>query len=248
ITEKHSSNNKRDAPGEQEVIRYRKLVARIFGLEKTVKKLERDVASLETELEDLDDCVDKSTVVDLIHKIVTSLINEKGKSSSYSSDSSEKSDSVEIIEVREQKAVPHKQQRKTWPRKIKIKKAVSSLKEWEKNRYTRYMLTKYGLNNINNLKTPEAWLQFAKYHPPEYIRRRLLILGYDINRKVHWRNFVFRIKNHLTRNESIANNSEFREFKTKRAVRKRLYRPGGTLMKRAQDRYYQNANKLENCQ
>ena len=38
ITEKHSSNNKHDAPGEQEVIRYRKLVAQIFGLEKTVKK------------------------------------------------------------------------------------------------------------------------------------------------------------------------------------------------------------------
>ncbi|CAG8820400.1 3264_t:CDS:2, partial [Dentiscutata erythropus] len=130
---------------------------------------------------------------------------------------------------------------------------------------------------------------YMQYHPPEYIQRRLLILEYDVNRKVHWRNFVFRIKNNLTRNESIANNSEFREFKTqvtyfltlyiknrsaiiiqqayrlwkkrinrsaiiiqqayclwkKRinsakiiqcAVRKWLYRPGGTLMKCAQDR------------
>ncbi|CAG8829731.1 24207_t:CDS:1, partial [Gigaspora rosea] len=33
--------------------------------------------------------------------------------------------------------------------------------EWEKNRYTRYMLTEYGLNYINSLKTPEAWLRFA---------------------------------------------------------------------------------------
>ncbi|CAG8745343.1 35411_t:CDS:1, partial [Racocetra persica] len=115
ITEKHSSNNKHDAPGKQKVIRYRKLVAQIFELEKTIKKLERDVAFLETELEDLNDCVDKSTVVDLIHEIVPTHINEKGKSSSYSSDSSdssEESDSVKIIEVREQKAVSYKQRRK----------------------------------------------------------------------------------------------------------------------------------------
>ena len=78
-------------------------------------------------------------------------------------------------------------------------------KEWTKNNYTRYMLTKYGLNYINNFKTPEAWLRFAKYHPPKYIRRRLLILGYDIISKDHWENFVFRIKNNLTRNETIAN-------------------------------------------
>ncbi|CAG8660312.1 24558_t:CDS:1 [Gigaspora margarita] len=143
------------------------------------------------------------------------------------------------------------------------------------------MLTEYGLNYIINLKTPEAWLQFAKYNPPIYIRRCLLILGYDINRKNHWKNFVFRIKNNLTRNESIANNSEFREFliqvayfKTlyiknrsaiiiqrayclwkkrinsaiiiQRAVKKWLYQPGGPLMKHAQDRFYQNANKLAN--
>lgn len=30
------------------------------------------------------------------------------------------------------------------------------------------------------------------------------------------------------------------------AVIKWLHRPGGTLMKHAQERYYQNANKLEN--
>ncbi|CAG8827921.1 1103_t:CDS:1, partial [Dentiscutata erythropus] len=87
----------------------------------------------------------------------------------------------------------------------------------------------------------------------------------------HWENFVFRIKNNLTRNESIANYSKFKEFKTQvtyfltlyiknrpaiiiqrayhlwkkrinsakiiqHAVRKWLYRPGGTLMKHAQDR------------
>ncbi|RIB03489.1 hypothetical protein C2G38_2049227 [Gigaspora rosea] len=56
-------------------------------------------------------------------------------------------------------------------------------KEWEKNSYARYMLTEYGLNYINNLKTPEAWLRFAKYHQPAYIRRHLLIPGYDINVK-----------------------------------------------------------------
>ncbi|RIB30536.1 hypothetical protein C2G38_2152525 [Gigaspora rosea] len=67
--------------------------------------------------------------------------------------------------------------------------AIDIVKEWTKNNYTQYMLTEYGLNYINNLKTPEAWLQFAKYHPPIYIRRRLLILGYDINKKNHWKNF-----------------------------------------------------------
>ena len=89
-------------------------------LERRVKGLERYVRSLETELEDLDECVDRETVVDLIQEIVPSLIGKKGpkgcKGLSYSSESSEESDSVEIIEespryqVRE--VVPHKQQRK----------------------------------------------------------------------------------------------------------------------------------------
>jgi hypothetical protein len=48
-------------------------------------------------------------VVDLIQEIVPS---KKGKSSFYSPESSRESDSVEIIEAREKKAVPHKQQRK----------------------------------------------------------------------------------------------------------------------------------------
>jgi hypothetical protein len=101
---------------------------------RSVKRLERDVKSLETELEDLDECVDRDTVVDLIHEMVPSLINEKGKGwsqkdrSSYSSESSEESDSVETYVVRERKAIPYKQRRKGWslerpqarPRKVKI--------------------------------------------------------------------------------------------------------------------------------
>ena len=85
------------------------------------------------------------------------------------------------------------------------------------------MLSEYGLNYISNLKTPEAWLRFAKYYPPKYIRKHLLIPGYEINSKDYWKNFVFHIKNNLTRNESIANNSEFREFKTQVAYFKTLY-------------------------
>src|SRR5271170_6079912 len=38
-------------------------------LERRVKRLERDVRSLKIELEDLDECVDRKTVVDLIHEI-----------------------------------------------------------------------------------------------------------------------------------------------------------------------------------
>ena len=91
-------------------------------LEKRVKRLERDVGILKIELEDLDECVNRETVVDLIQEIVPSLIGKKGKASCcsfYSSESSEDSDSGEIIEVREKKAVPHKQRRKARPKKVK---------------------------------------------------------------------------------------------------------------------------------
>ena len=81
-------------------------------LEKRVKRLERDVKSLEIELEDLDECVDREAVVDIIHEIVHSLIGKKDKSSSYLSESSEESDSVKTILIRENEAIPHKQRRK----------------------------------------------------------------------------------------------------------------------------------------
>ena len=98
-------------------------------------KLKRKVNLLEAEVEDLneyveqDECVDRKTVVNLIHEIVLSLIGKKGKAlccSFYLSESSEESYLVEIIEVREKKVVPHKQRRKAQLRKVKIKKAVSS--------------------------------------------------------------------------------------------------------------------------
>ncbi|RIA84450.1 hypothetical protein C1645_832260 [Glomus cerebriforme] len=100
-------------------------------LEKRVKRLERDVYFLKDELDDPEVCVNRETVIDLIHKIVPSLIGKKDKDSSYSSESSEDSDSVEIIErshgyrVREERAVLHafvplaKQRRRARPRKIK---------------------------------------------------------------------------------------------------------------------------------
>ena len=64
-------------------------------LERRVKRLEKDVKSLETELEDLNECVDRETLIDLIQEIVPLLIGKKGKASS---ESSEDSDSDEIIE------------------------------------------------------------------------------------------------------------------------------------------------------
>ncbi|CAG8570854.1 1966_t:CDS:1 [Gigaspora margarita] len=77
------------------------------SLKKMVKRLER-------EIENLDKCVDRDTIVDLIYEIVfLSLINKrKGKDSSYLSDSAEESESVEIIEIRKRKAIPYKQRRK----------------------------------------------------------------------------------------------------------------------------------------
>src|SRR6266496_3274033 len=43
-----------------------------------VKRLERDVRSVKSELKDLDECVDRKTVVDLIQEIVPLLIGKKG--------------------------------------------------------------------------------------------------------------------------------------------------------------------------
>src|SRR5438874_462059 len=103
-------------------------------LEKRVERLEKDVESLEDELEnldeyvvkDLDECVDRETVVDIIHEIVPSLIGKKGSrgavhrgSSSYSSESSEGSDSVKTNVIRKSEDIPHKQRRKVRPRKVK---------------------------------------------------------------------------------------------------------------------------------
>jgi len=67
------------------------------------------VKSLETGLEDLnkcvelDECIDRETVNNLIQEIVPSIIDKKGKSSS------EESDSVKTIVIRENEAIPHKQ-------------------------------------------------------------------------------------------------------------------------------------------
>jgi len=52
-------------------------------LEKRVKRLERGVKFLETELEDLNECVDRETVVDLIHETVPSLIGKKDVSHAF---------------------------------------------------------------------------------------------------------------------------------------------------------------------
>ncbi|PKY35891.1 hypothetical protein RhiirB3_457447 [Rhizophagus irregularis] len=94
-------------------------------LEKRVKRLEKDIRSLKIELEDLDECVDSETVIDLIHEIVPSLINEKSKGFAYSSESSEESDSDDTHVIRKRKDIPHafvpmvKQGRSIRPRKVK---------------------------------------------------------------------------------------------------------------------------------
>src|SRR2546429_9921072 len=129
--QKHSSDS---IASEQEVIRRTEKTARLFGLdeqnaraykalsgqiwalEKRLEdyhfeyvKLKRKVNLLEAELEDLDEYVDRETVVDLIQEKVPSIIAKKGKGSSYLSESSEESDSVKTIVIRENEAFPHKQ-------------------------------------------------------------------------------------------------------------------------------------------
>ncbi|PKC55793.1 RNI-like protein [Rhizophagus irregularis] len=123
-----NQNHSSDVSSEQEVIRYTEKLAQslgldeqntraykalsgqIWALEKRLEdyhikyvKLKRKVNLLEDELEDelddLDECVDRGVVVDLIHEIVPLLISKKGpkgdvhKDSYYSSESSEDSDS-----------------------------------------------------------------------------------------------------------------------------------------------------------
>ncbi len=80
------------------------------SLKKSVKRLERDLKFLEIELEDLDKYVNRETVIDLIHKIVPLLlINErKDKDFFYSFEIFKEFDSVEIIKIREKKAIPYK--------------------------------------------------------------------------------------------------------------------------------------------
>src|SRR6185436_17574283 len=85
----------------------------------------------------------------------------------------------------------------------------------------RDKLSEYAENYIvNNIKTSEAWLRFAKYYPPKYICNRLLKLGYEINSRDYWKNFVFCIKNNLTSHKQIGNDPEYRNFKVQLALHK----------------------------
>ncbi|RGB26734.1 hypothetical protein C1646_770051 [Rhizophagus diaphanus] len=121
--QKHLSNS---IASEQKVIRHTEKTAWLFGLDEQnaraykalsehiwvlekrpedyhfeYVKLKRKVNLLKAELEDLDEYVDRETVVDLIQEKVPSLIGKKGKVSCcsfYSSESSEDSDLDEIIE------------------------------------------------------------------------------------------------------------------------------------------------------
>src|SRR6266496_4295146 len=114
--QKHSSDS---TYSKQEVFRYEKIAKQIVDMhsalsvkmgaldekmdnyyseyKKLVKRLVRNVRSVESKLEDLDEYVNRKTMLDLIHEIVSSLIGKKDKAlcySSYSSDSSEESDLV----------------------------------------------------------------------------------------------------------------------------------------------------------
>src|SRR6266496_1927342 len=137
--QKHSSDS---ALSEQEVIRRTEKTARLFGLdeqntraykvlsrqiwalEKRLEdyhfeyvKLKRKVNLLEAELDDLDKCVDRETVVDLIQELALSpnikKLPKKGKVNLatvdfYESSSSEESES-DVVKI---KKIIHKQRRK----------------------------------------------------------------------------------------------------------------------------------------
>jgi len=77
----------------------------------------------------------------------------------------------------------------------------------------RDMLTECGLNFINKVETSEDWLKLSKLYPEKYLRRYILIPGYDVKNKEQWENFIFRVKNNLYMRKQITYNLEFREFK-----------------------------------
>ncbi|RHZ84844.1 hypothetical protein Glove_74g89 [Diversispora epigaea] len=90
-----------------------------------------------------------------------------------------------------------------------------------KNNRVKDKLSEYGENYIINIiKMSEAWLWFAKYYPPKYIRKRLLKLEYEINSRDYWENFVFRVENDLTTHKKIGNDPKYRNFKVQLALHK----------------------------
>ncbi|PKK59031.1 hypothetical protein RhiirC2_795417 [Rhizophagus irregularis] len=91
---------------EQNARAYEAFSGEIRALEKRLKdyhfeyvKLKRKVNLLEAELKDLDECVDRKTVVNLIHETVPLLIGKKGKGSSKSSSSESSSSDSDIDEI-----------------------------------------------------------------------------------------------------------------------------------------------------
>ena len=109
---------------EQNARAYKALSGQIWALEKRLEdyhfeyvKLKRKVNLLEAELDDLDECVDRETVVDLIKELALSPNNKKMPKKSevniatvdfYESSSSEESES-DVVNI---KKIIHKQRRK----------------------------------------------------------------------------------------------------------------------------------------
>ena len=74
---------------------------------------------LKVELEDLDKCVDRKTVVNLIYEIAPSSNIKKCKDSPYSSESFEESDLVKTIVIRKGEAVSYKQRKRHGQRRLR---------------------------------------------------------------------------------------------------------------------------------
>jgi hypothetical protein len=150
--QKHSSDS---ALSEQEVIRRTEKIAKLLGTDKqnaeeyitlsgenrALKKqleeyhsqhntLERRVKRLERDVKDLDECVDRETVVDLIQKIVPSLVREKSliknNPSSSSSDYSSDSDIDEIVKMIKHQRIRNQIWERQAQRKVSEEKYISS--------------------------------------------------------------------------------------------------------------------------
>ncbi|CAG8516066.1 9369_t:CDS:1 [Racocetra persica] len=130
---------------EQNIEVYKALFGQIWELEKKsedyyskYKKLKRRVNLLKAEIEDLDKCIDKETLVDLIQEMVPLLIIRKYKkrgllceplnrSDSSLSDSSSSEDSETIKCYYPKKKVPQRNQVNTDSKSAKFKKIYNEL-------------------------------------------------------------------------------------------------------------------------
>ncbi|CAG8831996.1 11452_t:CDS:2, partial [Gigaspora rosea] len=97
----------------------------------------------------------------------------------------------------------------------------------------------YSVNYIVNIKTSEAWLQFAKSYPLNYkqIDNDSKYRDFKVQLALYKKkSCIINYPEDISLMEKQINSAKIIQY----AVIKWLYRPSGLFMKQAKDRYYQN--------